>query len=262
MTHANPSYAPVGNSLLQNAEPRQRLPLVLSAIVHGGAVLAFVGVALWRIEKLPVERVSEVLLQRGTPLADGGGMSAVAPAVHAAIQKHVVREMRQPDKAKPDEAHADVTVTTESTGTGGTGNNGDGTGSVAGPPCAVPPCDIDAIAPPIVTPIAAVAPPPPTLVAPSVVEGLRISGNAQIQPSAEVTNSMQRDGKRKLHGSFKLCLDASGDVTSVSTIAATGYAAYDDALRAGVHSWRYKPYEIGGHAVPVCGMVTFVFQLQ
>ena len=262
MTHATPLYAPVGNSLLQNAEPRKRLPLILSAIVHGGAVLAFISVALWRIEKLPVERVSEILLQRGNPLADGGGTPAAAPLAHAAVQKHVVHDMRQPDKPKVDDVHADVTVSTDAVGTGGTGTSGTGIGSVAGPPCATPPCDLDAIAPPVVPMIDTVTPPAPTLVPPSVVEGLRISGNAQIQPSADVTNAMQRDGKSKVHGSFKLCLGASGEVTSVSTISATGYAAYDDALRAGIADWRYRPYEIGGQAVPVCGMVTFVFQLQ
>ena len=34
------------------------------------------------------------------------------------------------------------------------------------------------------------------------------------------------------------------------------------ALTAALLAWRYKPYQIGGEAVPVCGIVTFIYEIK
>jgi outer membrane biosynthesis protein TonB len=45
-------------------------------------------------------------------------------------------------------------------------------------------------------------------------------------------------------------------------LKSSGYAEYDQALVAALHGWKYQPYKIGGEPVPVCGIVTFMYEIK
>lgn len=105
------------------------------------------------------------------------------------------------------------------------------------------------------------------LIPPGIFTGLRISGETQIVPPDTVKTEMLRDGRPRTTGSFKLCIDASGRVSSLAPIAGgTKYPAYDAKIGAAMRAWRYKPYTINNQgsitAVPACSVVTFVYTIK
>ena len=102
-------------------------------------------------------------------------------------------------------------------------------------------------------------PAPPTNVPPTLLEVNRISGTKAIVPDDVTKTEIQRSGKDKLVGSFKLCLDAGGKISTVSLLKSTGFPSYDATLKAGIRTWTYKPYQVNGTAVPVCTAVTFIY---
>ncbi len=106
-------------------------------------------------------------------------------------------------------------------------------------------------------------PPPPAApqnVPPTLLEGSRIAGEKMIIPDDVTKTEIQRSGKDKLIGSFKLCINAGGEVTSVSMLKSTGFGAYDSRISGKMRGeWKYKPYAVNGRAVPVCTAVTFIY---
>ena len=96
----------------------------------------------------------------------------------------------------------------------------------------------------------------PTLnVAPSVLGSLLISGDAEIQPSAEVELLMRRAGVTRIDSAAKLCIGTDGAVTSVTLLRSTKYAAYDTGLVSALRGWRYRPYLRDGVAQAVCSTI-------
>jgi TonB family protein len=54
-------------------------------------------------------------------------------------------------------------------------------------------------------------------------------------------------------GLFKVCVDASGAVTTVSTMRSTGQPEKLDARwMTAIQTWRYTPHQVNGQAVPFC----------
>ncbi len=103
-------------------------------------------------------------------------------------------------------------------------------------------------------------PAPPQNVPPTLLEGSRIAGEKQIVPDDVTKTEIQRSGKDKIIGSFKLCINAGGAVTSVKMLKGTGFPAYDNKIQSKMNSeWKYKPYAVNGRAVPVCTAVTFIY---
>jgi len=108
-------------------------------------------------------------------------------------------------------------------------------------------------------------PPPPPATAPLIVsptrlEGNRIAGNRLIPPDAKTRTAISRSGKTRVVSTFKLCLDATGVVTSVGMIKSSGFPDYDALLKGTIAStWQYSPYLIDGQARPVCTAVTFIY---
>ena len=105
-------------------------------------------------------------------------------------------------------------------------------------------------------------PPPPTNVLPTVLQGLRISGETQVHPSSGTQTQMVHDGKSRVDGTVKLCIGTDGAVVSTKLFGTTGYPAYDAALIAAVRDWRYQPYTLAGRAVPACSTVHFVYTIR
>lgn len=102
------------------------------------------------------------------------------------------------------------------------------------------------------------------LIPPSMLVGLRISGETQITPPDTVKTQMLRDGKERTTGSFKLCIDTSGRISSIAPIGnATGYPAYDTKITSTMRSWQYRPYLVNNRTpVPACSVVTFVYTIK
>jgi periplasmic protein TonB len=105
-------------------------------------------------------------------------------------------------------------------------------------------------------------PPPaaPTNVPPTLLEGSRIAGEKNIVPDDVTKTEIQRSGKDRIVGSFKLCLTIDGAISSVSMLKSTGFGAYDSKIQSKMRTeWRYKPMLVNGKAAPVCTAVTFIY---
>jgi hypothetical protein len=96
---------------------------------------------------------------------------------------------------------------------------------------------------------------------PSVIEAYRVTGNKNIFPDDETKAAISAGSGRAI-GSFKLCLDASGAVTTVKELKSTGFRAYDDEIMRQMREWTYLPFAPDGNAMPVCTAVTFIFSAQ
>jgi len=105
-------------------------------------------------------------------------------------------------------------------------------------------------------------PPPPAtpqLVAPTVLEGQRVAGNKNIVPDDDTKRQIQASGKDQIVGSFKLCVDTSGSVTTINMLKTTGFPAYDARIQKEMRTWKYRPYRVNGQVVSVCTAVTFIY---
>jgi TonB family protein len=107
-------------------------------------------------------------------------------------------------------------------------------------------------------------PPPPKPVAPRAVseatlDALRIAGDARPPLPASVKVDLMNKHERQVTAAVRLCLDTSGNPSTIDLQKSTGYPAADDTILRAMSGWRYRPYELGGEAVPVCTAVVFVY---
>ena len=100
---------------------------------------------------------------------------------------------------------------------------------------------------------------PPQNVPPTLLEGNRIAGNKVIVPDDKTKEAIAASQKDKIIGSFKMCVDPTGVVTTVSQLKSTGFPAYDSKIKSEMMTWAYRPYMVNGKAVPVCTAVTFIY---
>jgi cysteine-rich repeat protein len=107
-----------------------------------------------------------------------------------------------------------------------------------------------------------VKPPAIHTVPPSVLAGLRVSGETQVHPDEITQKQMIRDGASRVAAVVKLCIAPDGSVGSTHLLVPTKYAAYDAALVAAVAGWRYQPYRLDGAPVAACSTVRFVYTIQ
>ena len=258
--------------------------VTLSVLGHFGLVAALFVAGVWRLERLSVEeapRTSLAVMLPPAPAPEGG--VAAAPVVLKPKLKPVKEVVQPPrDPVIPPAALEDVgdpTNTGEGSGAGsgaGSGSAGD-TGACTencGDAIAVSECGNGAretgetcddgnqrsgdgcsatcqLEPPIVQTV------PPT-----VLDGQWLSGERKIYPSDAVKAEMMRDHKLKSVGVFKVCVDATGAVSSANPAKSIGYPAYDNRLAAAVRAWRFRPLMVNGRPAPFCGMVTFVYVIQ
>ncbi len=104
-------------------------------------------------------------------------------------------------------------------------------------------------------------PGPPKMVPSRALELQRISGETNILPDAATLATMQKSGKARVIASFKLCLDAGGDVSDVKLLKSSGFASYDATIASTMHQWHYRPFMINGKGHSVCTAVTFVYPI-
>lgn len=241
-----------------------RSPLVVTSIgFHILVVAGFLVAGLWKLERLDGERRPiDIAVASPPPPASSGSPAAAPTEPFKKKQRTVTKALVQPMVVDPQSKPVASTMT-DVGGTGGTGS-GAGSGSGIAPTgagdCTNPPCgDGEGLAK------TASSPPKvevPLVVPPTVIRGLRMSGDTQIHPPAPVKTAILRDGKIKVVATFRVCVGVDGEVSSTTQLKSSGYPGYDSAIDAGLRTWRYRAYEIGGRRVPVCGAVTFIYTMQ
>jgi TonB family protein len=245
-----------------------------------GAGLFVSGV--WHIDRLHADPLrTETLLQPLSPPAPSGGIQDRKPEP-IKPKVHVVKEARQPEPKPP-------VVTPPTVGTD------DPPGPVTGPgpndvigTCTENCADTKVAAPPVcgdssvdvteqcddgntadgdgcsstcrieVKP----QPRPNPMVAPTVLQGLRISGETQLHPDTVTQNQMMREGATSVRGVVQVCIATDGRVASTTMVAPTKFKAYDATLLSAVRDWRYRPYLLNGAPVPACSTVTFIYTIR
>jgi hypothetical protein len=182
------------------------------------------------------------------PLAGGKKPAVVVPTPKITVQK-LVQVKREPPPARE--------IRTE----GPPGDDSHGCPSCPGTTPGGPETGDPPLPPPIdPTPT---PPAPPKGIAPAALEAQRVAGEKLIVPDDVTKTEIQRAGKNQLTGTYKLCLDATGNVTNVQQLRSTGFSAYDNKIVTTIRTqWRYRPFLVDGRATPVCTAVIFKYSQQ
>jgi outer membrane biosynthesis protein TonB len=102
-------------------------------------------------------------------------------------------------------------------------------------------------------------PPAPLNAPPTAIERNRIAGDKNIVPDDATKNEIAKKRVPRVIGSFKLCLDITGDIADVKMLKSTGFPAYDARLQEGIRTWKYRPFLVDGKPTPVCSAATFIY---
>jgi outer membrane biosynthesis protein TonB len=237
----------------------RRWLVITSLAIHLVVITALFIAGFWRLEQLDMGKGSFSLhdVALPPPPAPAGGPVKVAEFTKKQPKK-IVHELVQ--------TRSDVSPTpTPTPDTSSGGGDGSGSGSGSGSDGDTGTCTENCGPPTSETkpePAPEVKKVTPTFVAPTVLLGLRISGETQIQPPDLVKTTMQHAGDTRVMASFKVCIDTGGGVSSIKLIASSKYAEYDAVLTAKIHDWRYRPYSLNGLAIPVCGVVSFIYHTK
>lgn len=231
----------------------------VSLVVHIAIIFGLFVAGMWRIDRLDAGKHHvDIAYLPPPPPASGRAPKAAKQAFTP--KQHVVHETVQPVQhvaPTPVETTTDASDTTGmGTGAGSNDGPGEGSGAAGGVTCGLPDCG-GAPQPPVVE-----MPKPQQMIPPGVLKGMRVSGETQIQPNDALKSQLLHEGASKLTAMIKVCVDTQGNVNSASQLRSTGYAAYDQELLGAVRAWRYRPYSVAGTPVPVCGIVTFNYEMR
>jgi TonB family protein len=240
----------------------RKLLIAASILAHAGLAVGVFVSNIWTLERLdPDRRAMTSLAVMAPPAPASGGADRPSQALRPKRAKVKPPVLTQPPAAPAAiEPLASGGDASDATGTGS--GDGPGSGSGSGAPDGPGTCTEDCGEGPTLAPPPVADPPAPRVVAPNVLQGLRISGDPQIHPSSETQARMVHADHRRSVGVVKACVSATGAVTSVAIVASTRYPEYDARLLAGVRGWRYQPYTVNHRAIPVCGLVTFVYSIR
>jgi TonB family protein len=270
----------------------RRWLITFSLLAHTGLGIGLFVAGVWRIERLDQPKMHYVI---GVPLPagaepEGGSAKAAAEKLEKKEKKKRIVKDAQP---VPKEVKAPQIAAADTTGELGDGaGKGSGSGDTDGPPggesCDDPlgcgegtsggnggdpvcgngtkeageTCDDGNASAGDGCSASCKVEVKTLFVAPTVLQGLRISGETQVHAPDTVKTTMLRDGRERTVGVLKLCIAVDGGISSVSVVGSTKYEAYDAKLVAAARAWRYKPYTVNGTPMPVCGMVTFVYTIR
>ena len=248
---------------------RRRYLISVSLTIHLAVFLALFVSGVWRIDRLDAPKHTiDLAVALPPPPAPAGSPAANAVEFDKKKPKVITHDIVVKPKDEPETPPTPAADKPPGNGEGSGSGSGSGsgdpntpgecTGDDCGPPvsetkpvekkkeevgCGVPPCD-------------------PIKVPPPVIRGMRLSGETQIQMSEMEKTSLLRSGKTRATASAKVCIGARGEVSSLSMYAGSGYAGWDAAILGAMRNWRYRAYQIGGKPVPVCGMVTFMYEIH
>ena len=235
-------------------------PLLIGVLAfHVALLFGIWAKSVWAIEKLELPAGGIEIGAAAPPPPPPplkGGAKPKDPTKPVVEKKKIVKnELVQPTK-QPEKTDTPEEKTDDADGPG-TDPDGDINGDINGVKGGVAGGVVDGVGqgPP--------PPPPPPVapqnVAPTALEQQRISGEKNIVPEDVTKTEIQRSGKTKIVGSFKICLNTGGGVQNVQMLKSTGFAAYDQKIQREMRSWRYRPFLINGKAAPVCTAVTFIY---
>jgi hypothetical protein len=227
-----------------------------SLAVHLAVIFGLFVAGMWHVEQLdPAKHRIDLAVALPPPPAASGSPTPRAQTITP--KRHIVHELVVPEHVAPTPAAETSEVPGTGSGTG-SGSGSDVTGidgpctENCGPGSAAPQKTPECVGPQCQQ----------TMVPPTVLRGLRISGNTQIQPNDMLKAQLDHEGKTQLDAMFKVCVDTAGTVSAVSQLRSTGYASYDTELAAAIHAWRYQPYLANHVPIPVCGVVTFKYGMK
>ena len=95
---------------------------------------------------------------------------------------------------------------------------------------------------------------------PTLLDRNRIAGSRKIEPDARTKSEITRSRKSIVVASLKLCVDAAGKVTTVSSLKSSGFRDYDLKLEREMRRWAFKPYQVRGAPAAVCTAITFDYR--
>ena len=260
----------------------RRWLVAVSIAAHISILIGLFVTGVWRLDRLergPVRTTLDGWHPPPPPESSGGRVTTKPLDIVPKARKRVVKGMHQPQLQIDDKPVEPELGTGDGSGSG-SGSAGDigtcrencGEAPPADPVCgnsaveAGEQCDdgntIDGDGCSSSCRIEVKPPPQPTNVRPTVLQGLRISGETQVHPSAVTQSQMVHDGTSRVDGTVKLCIGTDGAVVSTKLFGTTGYPSYDAALIAAVRDWRYQPYTLAGRAVPACSTVQFVYTIR
>jgi len=99
---------------------------------------------------------------------------------------------------------------------------------------------------------------PPTVVKGTVLESHRLTGNPQIEPDPD--DRTPPAGQKSVVAAAKICVDASGKVSTVKLLKSSGRPNYDAKIEREVKSWTFRPVMGDGQPVDVCTVMTFIYR--
>lgn len=237
----------------------------VSLAIHLAVVLALFVAGFWKLDRLEApRRPLDLAVAPPPPPAPAGSPAAGQHEPFKAKKPRVIaKEITQPPREKEPDVTPAATTAQPTTGAGGTGTGDgdgsgtdpDGTGDCVGDHCGPAEKEPDQEKPPVIDE-------PPQIVVPQVIRGMRTSGETQIQmPELEKT-ALVRTGRPRAAATVKVCVAETGAVMSLAMFKGSGYPGWDAAILRAMRGWRYKPHRVGNRAVPVCGMVTFVYEIR
>ena len=255
----NEPSAPLRNAMFGNfaaakarKAPPWAAPVLMAVVVFHIGLFLFMWVkTIWDLEQLdkPKTTIDLAVAPPPPPPPPPPPGGAKPHDVQIQPKKIKVKDIVQPVKIEKQEVAPQVEDKGDPNGEVG-GEEGGVAGGVVGGVVGAPP------PPPPPPP----PPTPPQTVAPTALEASRISGDKNIAPDDVTKTEINRSGKDRLVGSFKLCITVDGAISQVNMIKSTGFPAYDSRISSKIHGeWRYKPFNVNGKAVPVCTAVTFIY---
>lgn len=100
----------------------------------------------------------------------------------------------------------------------------------------------------------------PATITPAWLEAHRIDGDAAASPTAEEADELARSRLPIAKGDgawMHVCIGPGGQVIGINSLEITSVKA-EAAFTAAIHRWKFRPIELGGHAVPVCALLRFI----
>jgi hypothetical protein len=101
----------------------------------------------------------------------------------------------------------------------------------------------------------------PVHVSPMELEPLRLTGDKNILPDPTTQEAIALTGE-PLIGGFRLCLDPTGHVASVTRLRSTRFDKYDDTIERTMRTWTFRPYVIDGAPAPACTDLTYIYSSE
>lgn len=284
----------------------RRYLIIASVAAHAAVGVGIFISGIWKLERLDYQHRATLSLGAMMPLGEAGGGGEGEEKKEEKKKKEKKKEKKEIEKKKVDMAQVDkiekekdkpVEVSLDDDGGGG-GGTGTGIGPTVGPGKEIGTGTCD----PLLDPNQCQGPPvaktntcgdgvvaaaeqcddgnaangdgcsatctfEQTLLPPGIFTGMRIAGDTLIVPPDPVKTQMLREGKDRTTGSFKLCIDTSGRVSSIAPLAGgTKYPAYDSKITTTMRAWRYRPYTVSNQgtvsAMPACSVVTFIYTIK